>query len=389
MPSELSDLLKLWDRSDVLDTIVAEGEAGLPDVARPATVAGLAQRVSPLLVVLPRSRDAEAFAAALGPWMAGGRVELFPAWEVLPGEAMSPTLDTMGRRLRILWELAGGGAATLPPEGALRPRITPEGTSPLHIVVTSVRAYLQQVGPPPTESLHLEAGTTIDLEDLERRLSALGYERNYLVERAGEFSVRGGILDVYPPGAHPVRADFFGDEITSLKTFSIGSQRSLVEAGPVDILPARELLLGPQVMDAARRLLNEQDAPRRRRLRCPCWPTRTRTRPTCNPKGCARAAGPTWSASPPASPSRAWRPGSGPWADPCTRRPASSPARALWSSPTPSPAAIGPPPSWPRPANGRPRSPPACLSRGKRLPVVARSSSSGRTHAPMRASTST
>ena len=68
-----------------------------------------------------------------------------------------------------------------------------------------------------------------DLEDLERRLAALGYERNYLVERPGEFSVRGGILDVYPPGAVPVRADFFGDEITSLKTFSIGSQRSLGE----------------------------------------------------------------------------------------------------------------------------------------------------------------
>src|SRR5258708_356580 len=114
MPSELSDLLRLWDRSDVLDAIVAGGAAGLPDVARPATVAGLARQVSPLLVVLPRSRDAEAFAAALGPWMAGGRVELFPAWEVLPGEAMSPTLDTMGRRLRILRELAGGRAETLP-----------------------------------------------------------------------------------------------------------------------------------------------------------------------------------------------------------------------------------------------------------------------------------
>src|SRR5712691_18068 len=109
MPGELSELLKLWDRSAVLDAIASEGEAGLPDVARPATVAGLAERVSPLLVVLPRSRDAEAFAAALAPWVRGGRVEVFPAWEVLPGEAMSPTLETMGRRLRILSELAQGG----------------------------------------------------------------------------------------------------------------------------------------------------------------------------------------------------------------------------------------------------------------------------------------
>src|SRR2546426_9497619 len=250
MSGELSDLLKLWDRSDVLDAIASEGEAGLPDVARPATVAGLAERVSPLLVVLPRSRDAEAFAAALGPWVTGARVEVFPAWEVLPGEAMSPTLDTMGRRLRILWELAGGGAERLPRD-----------TPPLRIVVTSVRAYLQQVGAPPTEALHLETGTVIDLEDLERRLAALGYERNYLVERPGEFSVRGGILDVYPPGAVPVRADFFGDEITSLKAFSIGSQRSLADTAGVDILPARELLLGPQAMEAARRLLSHHEDP--------------------------------------------------------------------------------------------------------------------------------
>src|SRR2546429_582996 len=145
MPGELSDLLKLWDRSDVLDTIASEGEAGLPDAARPATVAGLAERVSPLLVVLPRSRDAEAFAGALG-------------------------------RAAVACERASRGG------------------------------------------------------------------------RAGEFWGRGGPPDVPPRGAEPVRADFFGDEITSLKTFSIGSQRSLADAAGVDILAARELLLGPPAM---------------------------------------------------------------------------------------------------------------------------------------------
>src|SRR2546425_1250322 len=161
MPGELSDLLKLWDRTDVLDAIVDEGEAGLPDVARPATVAGLARRVSPLLVVLPRSRDAEAVAQALAPWVSEGRVELFPAWEVLPGEAMSPTLETMGRRMRILAELSG-------------------------------------------------------------------------------------------------------DEIASLRTFSVSSQRSRGEAGEVEILPVRELLLSPETMERARRLLDTEEAPRDR-----------------------------------------------------------------------------------------------------------------------------
>ena len=166
--------------------------------------------------MLPRSRDAEAFAQALAPWVSEGRVELFPAWEVLPGEAMSPTLETMGRRIRILAELSGNE-----PQAPGAP-----GRPPLTIVVTSVRAYLQQVAEAPRESLRLATGTVVGLEDLERRLTAFGYERNYLVERPGEFSVRGGILDIYPPAGEPVRADFFGDEITSLRTFSVSSQRS-------------------------------------------------------------------------------------------------------------------------------------------------------------------
>src|SRR2546423_200913 len=130
------------DVDRLLEAIVDEGEAGLPDVARPATVAGLARRVSPLLVVLPRSRDAEAVAQALAPWVSEGRVELFPAWEVLPGEAMSPTLETMGRRMRILAELSGN-----------EPKVP--GRLPLTIGVASVRAFLQQVGEAPRESLRL------------------------------------------------------------------------------------------------------------------------------------------------------------------------------------------------------------------------------------------
>jgi transcription-repair coupling factor (superfamily II helicase) len=245
MSGELSDLLNLWDRSNVLDAIVDEGEAGLPDVARAATVAGLARRISPLLVVLPRSRDAEAFTSALRPWLDKARAELFPAWEVLPGEAMSPTLETMGRRMRILAELAGEGVAP--------------GRSPLSIVVTSVRAYLQRIGRPPGEILRLATGTVIELGDLEHRLAALGYERNYLVERPGEFSVRGGILDVYPPGGEPVRADFFGDEITTLRTFSVSSQRSRDDAAEVVIGPVRELLLTPETREVALGLIDRED----------------------------------------------------------------------------------------------------------------------------------
>jgi transcription-repair coupling factor (superfamily II helicase) len=243
MPHELSDLLRLWERSTVLDAVAVDGQLGLPDAARPFTVAGLAHRLTPLVVVLPRSRDAENFAAALAPWVgAGVRVELFPAWEVLPGEAMSPTLETMGRRLRTLWEVAGAG---VPAGGALPPTI----------VVTSVRAYLQQVAPPPAESLRLAPGMVMALEEIEQTLTSFGYDRNYLVERPGEFSVRGGILDVYPPGGDPVRADFFGDDLTSLKVFSLSSQRSQADAAEALILPVAELRLDAATRQRAGALL--------------------------------------------------------------------------------------------------------------------------------------
>ena len=70
----------------------------------------------------------------------------------------------------------------------------------------------------------------------------MGYERNYLVERRGEFAIRGGIFDVFPPSSErPVRAEFWGDEITSLRHFALATQRSLDDIERVEIAPCREL----------------------------------------------------------------------------------------------------------------------------------------------------
>jgi transcription-repair coupling factor (superfamily II helicase) len=257
--AKLSSLLALWDRTDLLDRILEEGEAGVPAVARAMVVAGLADRAAPLVVVLPRSREAEAFAAELELWLGppperpampgqGDRyagVALFPAWEVLPGESMSPTLETMGRRIRVLRDLAAGRGAA--------------------VVVAPVRAFLQRVAEPPLEegedgALMLAPGASVELEDAADRLAAFGYESNYLVERPGEFAVRGGILDVFPPGRHnPVRADFFGDEITSLREFSVSSQRSRQEVAGVEVLPVRELTPGAATRARAALLLERLD----------------------------------------------------------------------------------------------------------------------------------
>lgn len=239
----LKKLVGIWNETDLLERILEEGSAGVPETGRGLVVAGLAARAAPLVVVLPRGRDAESFAASLGQWMDPRQVSLFPAWEALPGEAVSPTLDTMGRRIRTVRRLARGE---------------------VDVLVTSVRGLLQRVGPAEHEEAVLAAGTVAALEEITELLVAFGYERNYLVERSGEFSVRGGILDVFPPGSPPVRADFFGDEIVSLKTFSVSSQRSLGDIDKAEILPARELRFTEEVKARALTLLEHEEDPERR-----------------------------------------------------------------------------------------------------------------------------
>jgi transcription-repair coupling factor (superfamily II helicase) len=235
-----TNLSRVWGGTEILETILEDGQAGVPEVAHAFTVAGLAGLAHPLLVLLPRSRDAEAFSEALKAWMDPAQVGLFPAWEALPGEAISPTLETMGRRIGILRSLAAGNAPS--------------------VIVASVRAALQQVVEPPSGAIHLASGSQVSLDSTIEQLVAFGFERNYLVERPGEFSVRGGILDVFPAdGSEPFRADFFGDEITDLKALSASSQRSGRDLGSVDVIACRELRLDSSVRDAAAAAVRESD----------------------------------------------------------------------------------------------------------------------------------
>lgn len=241
---ELKELIKFWESNDLLDRALEEGELGTPSSTRPFVIAGLADRASPLLVVLPRGRDAEDFAVSLAPWMDRQRVSVLPAWEVLPGEAMSPTLETMGLRLRVARALYRG-----------------EGPD---VVVCSVRALVQKLSLLGDESLEVAAGAEVPLDRIAQTLVEFGYERNYLVERAGEFAIRGGILDVFIPGRPPMRADFFGDEVASVREFSVSSQRSLREVTGFEIVPTRELRLTAEVRARASALAATSEEPERK-----------------------------------------------------------------------------------------------------------------------------
>jgi len=196
-----------------------------PAATYPFLLAKIAEKSS-LLIVTSSSRSAEDLASELRELH--NRVLEFPAWETLPHERLSPRSDTVARRLATLADLA-----------------TPNNENT--IVVAPIRAvihrFIADLASQPLQSL--EIGSEVDLTTLITNLTELAYTRTDLVEKRGEFAVRGGIVDLFLPlSEHPVRIDFFGDEIEELSYFDVASQRTTTPViGKLAILPCRELLL--------------------------------------------------------------------------------------------------------------------------------------------------
>ncbi len=198
-----------------------------------------------VLVVTATTRETDEIAAAMRCLVDEERVADYPAWETLPHERLSPRSDTVGRRLAVLRRLVHPDDDT-PHQGHVT------------VLVAPVRSVLQpQVkGLGDLEPVSLRRGDEVVLDDVVRRLAAAAYQRVDLVERRGEFAVRGGIVDVFPPTEeHPVRVEFFGDEVEEIRSFAVADQRSL-EAAPQGLWapPCRELLLTDEVRARAHEL---------------------------------------------------------------------------------------------------------------------------------------
>jgi transcription-repair coupling factor (superfamily II helicase) len=221
----------------------------VPEPARAVTVAGLAQLSSrrPVVVAVPTTSDAERLAHDLAAFLGDDEVELFPAWETLPFERVSPSVETMGRRLRTIWRLAraeGGGQRELPA-----------------VIVAPVRALVQRLGPHVDEVEPIVVGPEdqLDATQLVADLVAAGYRREELVEHRGEVAVRGSIVDVFPSTADsPVRIDLWGDEVDRLTEFSVSDQRSTIDLAEVEIFPCRELLPTDEVRARADALVGAE-----------------------------------------------------------------------------------------------------------------------------------
>src|SRR5581483_4462294 len=158
----------------------------------------------------------------------------FPAWDGVPYDRVAPNAETIAERI-----------ATL---AALIER-APEEKRPL-VILTTIHAALQRV-PPRTfisgSSISLHAGNAVAMQTLIDRLEASGYARSGTVVDPGQYAVRGGILDLYPPGGEPVRLDFFGDTLESIRVFQPETQRTKARREEVELLPMSELALTPEV----------------------------------------------------------------------------------------------------------------------------------------------
>ncbi len=200
--------------------------------AKPATILHIARD----------DKRMSALKAALA-FFGGGNIEVisFPAWDCVPYDRISPNSEIASRRLATLAELtrrAGSGEG-----GAV-------------VVLTSVNAVVQKI--PPRDFmehsvLRLAAGSASGMEDLTRRLESTGYVRTGNVMEAGEYAIRGGIADLFPPGySKPVRLDFFGDTLESIREFDTETQRTTGSLKEIILLPVSEAALNADTVTAFR-----------------------------------------------------------------------------------------------------------------------------------------
>jgi len=217
------------DKADLIFTGVPEGLDALV-LARLVEEAAHGAEQGLLVHVARDDRRLEALESQLRFFAPHVRVAAFPAWDTVPYDRVSPNAEIVARRITTLSRLALGSRS--------------EPT----VVLTTVNALLQRV--PPRAFIRnamksLAPGQRIDLNRLVARLALAGYTRTGAVMEPGEFAVRGGIVDLFPPGRqNPVRLDFFGDTLESIKAFDAETQRTAKPLRKLILMPVSEVAFG-------------------------------------------------------------------------------------------------------------------------------------------------
>ncbi|MEM9783614.1 MAG: transcription-repair coupling factor, partial [Pseudomonadota bacterium] len=203
---------------------------GAPEGYDAKLVADLAARVGgPVIHVARDDARAAAMIEALSIWSPTTPILPFPAWDCLPYDRVSPNPEISARRMATLARLAHA-----PP------------TDPA-VIVATLNAALQKV---PARAVLAEAsfvgrpGHRVEVAELVAWLARMGFNRTSTVAEPGDYAVRGGIIDIFPPGrVNPVRLDFFGDVLESARRFDATTQRTEAKIKRVELAPASEVIL--------------------------------------------------------------------------------------------------------------------------------------------------
>ncbi|MCD6161400.1 MAG: transcription-repair coupling factor [candidate division Zixibacteria bacterium] len=205
--------------------------------------------LKPILAITSESEEAEALTDDLKSFLGKDAVSLFPTRGISPYEIRAPHIDIIGQRLLTLYNLNSADSS--------------ENNCPM-VIVAPVEALLektisrQQLS---DNSLYLRQGQQLERDRLITLLEKLNYQRSPMTEMIGEYSVRGGIVDIFTPtDEDPIRIEFFGDEIESIRCFSVLTQRSTKHTGSAFILPRREIIFDESIIEAYTEQLDEAGA---------------------------------------------------------------------------------------------------------------------------------
>jgi transcription-repair coupling factor (superfamily II helicase) len=207
---------------------------------RPFAVAKLLEKETSALIVLSRDHDVHQFTHQLE-CLLKRKILKFVAWDCLPYDRVSPSIECIGQRVDTLVSLA---------------------ENPKQIVVTSVAALSQYLPPRLSflgESLNLKKGLHFYFAKLQSYLIEKGFHRVEVVYEPGDYAIRGDIIDFFPIGfENPYRVDFFGDEVERIRQFDALTQASLSELNEIIIQPVREIILTKQAIDSFTKKYREQ-----------------------------------------------------------------------------------------------------------------------------------
>ncbi|MCI0530981.1 MAG: transcription-repair coupling factor, partial [candidate division Zixibacteria bacterium] len=237
----LERLLKYTESSNALSELVSK----LADKSASATVtgyagsgkgwlqAGLSGRLSrPLAIITSSETEAENTKNDLAVFLGEDQVKLFPGWEINPLEAEAPEPEVISERLECLnWLMhQNKGIVVIPMQAIFQPTLSPSGLK--------------------ENLLEIKVGQELELASLLQKLEKLGFNRTPWVEEVANYSNRGGIVDIFAYSFEsPVRIEFFGDRIESIRTFSVLSQRSQSKLNSVIIPPPREFVISAEEMN--------------------------------------------------------------------------------------------------------------------------------------------